>query len=175
MRWDDLFADMEAQLDAAAAADLVVEVAERTRVERATIPLADRLRAARGATVVVRTRGGEQIEGILADSAAQWVRLDTAGRAALVPLAALTGLRGLGRHAVPAPGVVERRLTLGHALRALARDRTVLQLATDGGDLAGRVERVGADHLDLLAGHGAAHGGELWTVPFSAVRVVRSG
>ena len=92
----------------------------------------------------------------------------------LVPLGAVTAIRGLTPHSAGEGGVVERRLTLGHALRALARDRVIVQIVTHGGELTGRVERVGADHLDLAAGHVESRGGELWAVPFSAIRVVRS-
>lgn len=174
MRWEALFADMEAQLEAARTADLAVEVAELTRAERATVSLSDRLRAARGEPLTVRTRGGEQVSGILRDAAAQWILLDAQGRSSLVPVGAVTAVRGLTRHSVGAAGVVERRLTLGHALRALARDRAVVQVVTDGGELAGRVERVGADHLDLAVGHVETRDGEPWAVPFAAIRVVRS-
>jgi hypothetical protein len=175
MRWDALFADMEAQLDAARTADLAVEVAELTRAEQATVRLSDRLRAARGGLIAVRTRGDDQVSGVLIDGASEWILLDGHGRSALVPLAAVTAVRGLTRHSAGATGVVERRLTLGHALRAVARDRSVVQVVTDGGELTGRVERVGADYLDLSAGHADLREGEPWAVPFVAIRVVRSG
>jgi hypothetical protein len=174
MRWEALFADMEAQLDAARTADLAAEVMELTRAERATVSVSDRLRAARGARLTVRTRGGEQVGGILRDAAVQWILLDAQGRSSLVPLGAVTAIRGLTRHSAGEAGVVERRLTLGHALRALARDRVVVQIVTDGGELAGRIERVGADHVDLAAGHVETRDGELWAVPFAAIRLVRS-
>jgi hypothetical protein len=174
MRWEALFADMEAQLEAARTADLAAAVAELTRAERATVGLADRLRAARGSEIVVRARGGDQISGVLVDAASEWILLDGHGRSSLVPLAAVTSVRGLTRYSTGAAGVVERRLTLGHALRAVARDRSVVQLSTDGGELTGRVERVGADHLDLAAGHAELRAGELWAVAFAAIRVVRS-
>lgn len=174
MRWEALFADMEAQLDAARTADLAAEVVELTRAERATVSVSDRFRAARGATLTVRTHGGEQVSGVLRDAATQWILLDAQGRSSLVPLGAVTAVRGLTRHSAGAAGVVERRLTLGHALRALARDRVLVQIVTGGGELTGRVERVGADHLDLAAGHVETRDGELWAVPFAAIRVVRS-
>ncbi len=80
-----------------------------------------------------------------------------------------------------AGGVVARRLTLGHALRALARDRVVVRLAVDGGEVVGRLDRVGADHVDVTSvadGSGGRPPGRTarcWTVPIAAIRVVRSG
>src|SRR6478735_7614549 len=63
MRWETLFADMEAQL---AAAD---------RAERATVHLADRLRESVGRSQRVRIAGGEPLEGDLVDVADQWLLL----------------------------------------------------------------------------------------------------
>ena len=45
--------------------------------------------------------------------------------------------------------VALRRLGLGHALRALARDRAAVTVTSDAGVLAGTIDRVGTDHLDL--------------------------
>ncbi|NUU16471.1 hypothetical protein HP550_04320, partial [Cellulomonas humilata] len=90
------------------------------------------------------------------------------------PAAAVAGVGGLVGHAAPAPGAVEARLGLAHALRALARDRAVVRIDVGGTDLVGRVDRVGADHLDL-SDVGDASGRVPWTVAFAAVRVVRSG
>jgi len=48
MRWDALFADMEAQLAASERLDLDAEIAERARVDAAAVELADRLRGSWG-------------------------------------------------------------------------------------------------------------------------------
>ncbi|HEY5518805.1 MAG TPA: hypothetical protein VIK17_04075 [Cellulomonas sp.] len=175
MRWEALFADMEAQLDAARAADLAADIADLTRAEAATVGLLDRFRAAQGADVVIAVAGGGTVAGELLDAAAQWVLVGEGTRRALVPLAAVVAVRGLGVRSAPATGEVARRLGLGSALRALARDRVAVRVTTSGAELAGRIERIGADHLDLAAGVEGVRGtAYLWAVPFATLRVVRS-
>ena len=175
MRWEALFADMEAQLDAAAAADLAAEVADLTRAERATVGLLDRLRAAQGANVAILVVGGDTVAGILLDVAGQWVLVGDGSRRALVPLSAVVAVRGLSIRSAPAAGEVARRLGLGSALRALSRDRVTVRIRADGAELAGRIERVGADHLDVVPeADDARVGPPGWAVPFAALRVVRS-
>ena len=172
---------MEAQLDAATSADLAAEVADLTRAERATVPLVDRLRAARGAEVTVLVGGAgtgspaTAVSGVLVETAAQWVLLAAASRRALVPLAGIVAVRGVPLRAAPAPGEVARRLGLGSALRALARDRARVHVALAGAELVGRIERIGADHLELAtAVDDHLDAGAVWSVPFAALRVVRS-
>lgn len=172
MRWEALFADLEAQLEAARAAEAAADVAELTRAERATVELASRLRAAHGRVLTLRS-GPARVAGTVLDVAEQWVLLGEGPARWLVPLAGVAAVHGLPAHAAPAAGAVERRLSLGHALRAIARDRATVRVVLDDEELAGRVDRVGADHLDLTVP--APHPGAVWAVPFRAVRAVRTG
>ncbi|WP_456826400.1 hypothetical protein [Cellulomonas sp. P5_E12] len=174
MRWESLFADMEAQLAAGQLAGVRADVAELARAERASVGLAARARSSVGCRLHVLVGSADAVEGELVDAAPEWLLLaDSPARRALVPMSAVVAVDGLVAHAAPAPGVVEARLGLGHALRALARDRAVVRLDAGGGELSGRIERVGADHLDL-ADEGRS-GRAAWAVPFAALRVVRSG
>jgi hypothetical protein len=180
MRWEALFADMEAQLAAAQAAELAAQVADVTRAEQATVTLTDRLRAAAGSTATVRVAGGEQVVGTVLDLADQWLLLGDGPRRALVPTTAIDAVAGLAPAMQPDQGAVARRLGLGHALRALARDRATVRISTDGPELTGRVDRVGADHLDLALVDRpertrTTRPAGTWVVPFAAIRVVRSG
>lgn len=176
MRWEALFEDMEAQLAAVRVAELRADVAELTRAERATVHLGDRVRSAVGQPVVLQLAAGEPVRGVVLDAAPEWVLLDTGGpRRALVPVGAVVAIGGLTAHAAPPAGTVERRLGLGHALRALARDRVVVRVRLVSGDVAGRVERVGADHVDLVEDGVRAAVRTRWSVPFAAVLVVASG
>lgn len=133
------------------AEDLRAEVADRARAERATVTLAERLRSQHDSPIEVLLRDGSTASGVIGDAAAQWLMLeptDTTGEL-LVPIQAVAGFRGLSRRAGGEPSVVERRLGLGNALRAIARDRAAVEIATTGGRFTGTVDRVGADHLDL--------------------------
>lgn len=148
MRWHALFADLELQLDAAQARDLLGDVPDLTRAERAGVDLAARLRA-HGGEVVVTVHGGQSFRGVAADVGAAWLLLSDGAREHLVPLGSIALVAGLGDAAAPAQDAVHSRLRLGHALRAVARDRSVVRVLTTAGSLVGRVDAVGTDHLDL--------------------------
>lgn len=153
MRWDELFADLAGQADAALAAELDAEVAERTRHEVGRLRLVDRLRVAHGRDLVVRVRGAGVLTGAVADVGADWVLLaEPGGRGALVPLREVLALSGLGaRSELPGrQGEVEERLDLRFALRRLVRDRAAVEVVlVDGTAVAGTLDRVAADHVDL--------------------------
>lgn len=184
MRWDELFRDLEAQLEAAGAAELDAEVADRTRREGARLSLVDRARGAAGHRVSVRVLGAGALEGVLREVGSQWLLLaEDGGRDAVVPLAAVASLTGLARWTgVPGSGGrVFARLGLASALRGIARDRAPVSLwLVDGSLLTGTLDRVGADFVELSA-HGAGEPrrrqevAEVRTVPFGALALVRSG
>ena len=67
MRWEALFADLEAQLEAARSAELSADVAELTRAERATVELSSRLRSAHGQVLTVRS-GPARVTGTVLDA-----------------------------------------------------------------------------------------------------------
>lgn len=154
MRWDRLFADLEGQLAAGERRELDDEVAERTRRERALVPLADRLAQLLGSTVTLGLVGGRRVEGELADLGDGWLLLRPSGREVLVPLAALATVaatdleRSCGDMTAAA---TTRRFGLGYALRALSRDRATVAVHLLGHEaaLVGTIDGVGADHLDL--------------------------
>jgi len=144
-----LFDDLEAQLDREQAAEQWAEVAERSRAEFGRVALADRLRAHIGHDATLRLRNGDKVRGRIDDVAVEWVALSEGTLQVLIPAEAVTVVGGLSRAVSPAPSAVLRRLGLRHALRALARDRAPVRIAIDGGEVAGTIDRVGADHVDL--------------------------
>lgn len=153
MRWQQLFADLDAEFEDQQNREVMAEVADRTRREGALVGLGDRLRAGHGAHLVVRCLGGHLLSAQLLDSGADWLLLQEAGRRqVLAPLASLVTVTGLSSEtSTPgSEGELARRLDLRWALRGLARSRTgVRLLLADGSGLAGTLDRVGADHVEL--------------------------
>ena len=181
MRWDALFEDLEAQLDAAEAAELDAEVRERSRLEAAKLLLADRLAAAEGHPVSIQTRGAGVIRGTLTQVLPEWLLVVDGASDVLVPTSAVLVVSGLGSAtAAPAQGAVAGRLTLGYALRGLARTRAgVAVVLVDGGVVHGTIDRVGADFFEISEhppGEARRAGlvRAVRTVPFGAVGAVRS-
>lgn len=181
MRWENLFADLDAQMAEMEAAELAAEVADRTRREVATFRLSDRLRPAFGHLVGVSTLGGT-VSGRIRGIGVDWVLIgEDYGLESLIPLDAITGISGLGAlTAAPgSEGKVAAKLNLGYALRGVARDRAPVAVTfKDRSVVTGTIDRVGADFFEM-AEHGA---GEIRrrsdvlgirTVPFAGIAFVR--
>jgi hypothetical protein len=179
VRWEALFRDLEAQFDAAEDAELSAEVSDRTRIEAARLRLVDRLRAAVGGEIAVRTHGDEHVRGRLAAVGSEWLVVEEpGGRGAIVPFAAVVSVRGLtARTAHPgAAGIIDARLGIGHAFRQVARDRAEARLTlVDGTVVTGTVDRVGRDFLEITerSDDARARGRSVTAVAIAAVAVVR--
>jgi hypothetical protein len=160
MRWQQLFADLQAQFEAEETAAEQAESASRARAEVGTLGIADRLGGALGLPLTLACGGAGAVAGVLVEVGPDWLLVEDDGaRQCLVALAAIRSVAGLGRRtAAPEPtGAVRRRLDLRRALRGLARDRSAVQiLMDDGGLLGGTLDRVGADYVEL-----AEHPGDL--------------
>ena len=184
MRWEGLFRDLEAQLEAAEGAALDAEVADRTRRESASVSLVHRALGAAGGRVSVRVLGAGAVDGVLREVGAQWLWLqEDGGRDALLALPAVLSLTGLTAwSAAPgAGGRVFARLGLGPALRGIARDRAPVSVwLLDGSVVTGTVDRVGADFLEVSAHDPGeprrrSEVSAVRTVAFSGLALVRSG
>lgn len=186
VRWERLFEDLEAQLDAESARELDAEVADRTRRERALLGLQGRLVAACEArlTLELWVSGVGTVSGRVERVGADWllvVTTDGSGET-LVPFAAvrsLTGLAGAGGARDGAAIGLGSSLGLGSVLRAISRDRSTVEVVdTNGRVRSGTVDAVGADLLDL-AEHPVdlprrrEHVLAVHTVPFAALAAVR--
>lgn len=176
-RPDDPVAALESELRDLAAADADLErdaeVAERTRIERSALTLADRLRGAHG-PVELATRAGGRHAGRVTETGEGWVlvahvppgvRAPTAEH--VVVLGAVVAVRGLGRPLVRDEGRLPAR-SLGSVLRQWCRDRSTVAVALVEGDVvAGLASAAYADHLEISTG-----GGETVAVPYAAIAVV---
>ena len=181
-RWEALFADLAGEFAAADAADLRSEVADRTRHEYGSVRLVDRLRPAVGHPIRIANSAGVVVTGRLTDVGGDWVLVAEPSGSALVPLAHVTSVTGLGPlSATPgSEGRVVAALRLRHALRRLARDRAGVVITTvDGAVTSGTLDRVGADFVEIAEhppGEPRRPGcvRQVRTVPVAAVAVLRS-
>jgi hypothetical protein len=153
MRWQHLFADLQAQFEEHEAALDRAEASSRARAEVGALLLLDRLRGSRGRPVALRCRGAGDVVGVLSDVGPDWLLLaEDSGREVLVARDAVVLVGGLDR-STAAPeesGVVGARWDLRRALRALVRDRSTVQVVLDDGThLSGTLDRVGADYVEL--------------------------
>ena len=180
MRWERLFADLEAQWDTLAWQDTVGQAAELTRAEWAQVSLADRLRGARGRELRLHLVWGHCLEARVRAVGRTWLGVDVAGGdSVLLPLQSLDAVEGELGAAVAEPAGAARGMTA--VLRGVARSRAHVDVVGRRGTVIaeGTIDRVGADHLEL-ASHArdegrrrrAVRGGVV--VPLAAVGLVRS-
>jgi hypothetical protein len=150
MRWERLFADLEARIEAEERAGTEAEVTDLVRAERARLVVRDRLRAHVGQPLTWSLVTGATLIGRLLDVGADWVLIATASGESLTPLGAVQYVSGLSRFTAPEAGEVARRLGIGVILRGLSRDRAVVSVQLRAGQrMTGTIDRVGVDHLDL--------------------------
>jgi len=151
MRWEALFADLEAQLAAAGQSFRETEIADRQRGESGAIELPERLRGQVGRKLKVHVDSpAGALTGVLAQLGSGWLLLSAAAGTHLVPLDAVRMVEGMDRFAAPAEGRV--KLGLPAALRGLARDRYPVHLQLRGaqsGAVYGSIDRVGRDFLEM--------------------------
>jgi hypothetical protein len=178
MRWDDrlgdLIDDLEQQADGLALAQRDAEVAELARAEFAQVELCTRLHGSLGRRLLLDVGGLGVVEGVLRRVGSGWCLIDGGAQEWLVRTGGVRSLRGLADRGLPAPALpVTARLGMGSALRGLADAHVEAVLhRVDGAVRRGRLERVGADFLDLRTGEAGA--GYLEAVPFQAVAAVRT-
>jgi hypothetical protein len=177
MRWDNLFDDLESQLEHELSAEDIDLRAEEERLRLGRLSLRDRIIAVHdaanadnadpirlfltnGETVAVRplTFGRDWFSGDIADETSR-------RQQCVVPLAAIAGL-ALTRSQIveslnvapadPNRNSLSARLGLAFVLRDLCRRRAAVELRLGSGALFGTIDRVGRDHLDLAVhDHGA--------------------
>ncbi|MFD1720069.1 hypothetical protein [Amnibacterium endophyticum] len=166
MRWDELFADLEGQLEDGIGSQEREEQAEEERLQVGRAALRDRLRAIAMVREPIHLRlvDASTIDLAPRTVGRDWLSGDLSGGAqAVLPLGAVAAVlptaEQLARSREPAPaeGALTDRLGLAFVLRDLARRRRAVQLTTTGGVLTGTLDRVGRDHVDL-----AVHPADAW-------------
>ncbi len=199
MRWDNLFDDLEGQLEQELSAEEVDLRAEEERLRLGRIALRDRLIALApvgrradlhpiritligGRAVAVRPSafGRDWLSGDLVDDSARRSQC-------ILPLAAIGALE-FSRRQVEESLVQVRsegeerglaaRLGLGFVLRDLCRRRRSVELDLGTGVVHGTIDRVARDHLDLAVHESGTPRREsavihYRVVPFAELRLVR--
>lgn len=175
MAWDDelfeVLEDLEQQAEAAYDAERGAEVADRSRSAYQEVTLASRLMASVGAAVGLDVLGVGAVGGTLERVGAGWCLVAGAAGDWVLPLAAVTAVRGASPRSVPeAAWSPVARLGLGAALRRVADagEECVVHLV-DGRRVDGALVRVGADFVEV---RGASGGPAL--VAFGALAAAQS-
>lgn len=200
MRWDNLFDDLESQLESGISAEEHDLQAEEERLRLGRLRLRDRLVAlhlasAASAAYAIRVElvTTEIVTLRPAVFGRDWlsgeVLGDPAGRVArhpqfVLPLAAV-GVLHLSREqvrqsltaSVVAPSLGDR-LGLPFVLRDLCRRRLSVEVVLSGGSATGTIDRVGHDHFDLALHDAGSPRREsnvtgMRIVPFSQLVLVR--
>ncbi len=199
MRWDNLFDDLEGQLEHELTLEEVDLRAEEERLRLGRMSLRDRIRSIH-ATESPHT--AYSISVLLVDGTRMPLRPVTIGRdwfsadlvdestsraQCIVPLAAIGGLslrrpqvaQSLSESAIPESGAgLSSRLTLSFVLRDLCRRRASIEVRLLDGTVFGTIDRVGRDHLDIAVHErGSARRESVVTeyrvIPFSRMLIVK--
>ena len=169
MRWDNLFDDLESQLEQELGAEEVDLLAEEERLRLGRLALRDRLaaivRSDAAATEPLRLtlRGGGSVAVRATTIGRDWIAgelliegvprgscvVPLSGVAGILPTAAQLELSLHAEAAAEPATSLSARLGLTFVLRDLCRRRAVLELVTPAERLHGTIDRVGRDHLDL--------------------------
>lgn len=151
MRWNDLFADLEAQLRFGQWENVEQDAAELTRGFWAELTLMDRVRAALGQRVQLLLGDGRMQVLDLKAVGPTWIGGVDDASSLIIMREAIVGVdSSLTRAEVPS-----RPLQAGPSVlaiyRALARRREPVQVvSTTGATLAeGTIDRVGQDHIEV--------------------------
>jgi hypothetical protein len=176
MRWDNLFDDLESQLEQELSAEEVDLQAEEERLRLARLGIRDRLRSlaiAQGTEdrmLSLTLAGGSRVTVEPATFGRDWLAgelREESGRRpkCIVPLDAIDAVTLTRRQVIQSldqtrgeesAGALSARLGLAFVLRDLCRRRQAVQLWLVDGRLHGTIDRVGRDHLDLAV-HEAGH------------------
>ena len=179
MRWENLFDDLEGQLERELSAEETDVEVEEERLRLARLSLRERLIALSGGhggrtALKMSLIGGQNVTVVPSAFGRDWFSADLVDessrfRRCLVPLAAITQVVMEGDQVpsslsfdlsprmsdqprgfpVGEQGSLSARLGLPFVLRDLCRRRAAIEVLTVSGRCHGTIDRVGRDHFDL--------------------------
>jgi len=169
MRWDNLFDDLESQLEREITADDLELDAEEERLRLGRLSIRDRIVALHGRstvqsplTLAVLLITGTRITVRPVIIGRDWMSadiIDDRGRPAqcIIPFEALAGITLAAKHITPSLATtpadghpsLSQRLSLSYVLRDLCRRRRAVSLLLQAGEVHGTIDRVGRDHMDV--------------------------
>lgn len=176
MGWEsELFGvldDLEQQAEAAYDLERAAELADRARAEYQHVTLASRVVASVGREVALEVRGVGATTGLLTRVGTGWCHLSGPAQDWVLHLPAVTAVVDASPRSVPEVAwPATSRLGIGSPLRRLADagERCVVR-TVDGAAHDGRLERVGADFVEVRTGSA----GRVVLVALSALAAVQS-
>ncbi len=168
MRWDDLFDDLESQLEQELGAEEGDLLAEEERLRLGRLTMRDRMIAMTrpddgpSAPLRLALRDGSAVTVAVGSIGRDWLVGELIGArrgSCIVPLSAIASLlptpEQLARSVTAVPAVepavsLSARLGLPFVLRDLCRRRAAVDLSTGSGErLHGTIDRVGRDNFDV--------------------------
>ena len=199
MRWDNLFDDLEGQLEQELQSEELDLRAEEERLRLGRMAVRDRLVALHGSerrhalySVRVQLTDGSIVDVRPATIGRDWLSADlvlesTVPTQCILPFSAIGALlftRSQVLRSVTATAQPETerglaaRLTLSFVLRDLCRRRASVELRLRSSTATGTIDRVGRDHLDLAVHEPSSPRREsavsgYSVIPFSEILLVR--
>lgn len=146
-RFDDLLAGIVAEVEAADAAALDADIADRERAARAEARLLGRVRAQ--THVALELAAGGRVDGLVATVGKDVVVLAADDGDWAIPVWGIVAVIDPVEGSREATSLSER-LGVASVARAWARQRSVVRvLRLASGPIDGTIDAVGADHLDI--------------------------
>lgn len=181
MTLDNLFHDLESQLERELDAELLNRLEDEERERRSKLALRDRLIALQGTqekiTISLNLKDGREISGSIKNVGKDWTALEVEGPqelhgALIVALQAVRSLRipnelerlSLGNQvgevtdsaleALSSRPRLAQKINLAFVMRDIGRRRKTVTIATQKQNVRGTIDHVGQDHLDLRTSYG---------------------
>lgn len=162
--WEQILIDTESLMHSENRVELLEEIAQLRRAEEATSSLSARLMGGRGEKVSIDVRNGHTLRCVIKDCSSHWLSAVADLREIIIPLRAITQVKGLSAGVVgDFSGPVSRNMSLAYAIRAFADKHREVVVCRGQTSLRGKIVRVGSDCLDIVCA------GEMLLIPFVSI------